>query len=123
MCNMKRQKDIIMEDENLPSSESVQYATGEEQRAITNISRKDEVAGPKQKWRIVVDMSGGESKVHCCKEQYSIKIGDKRRGRQRMKWIDSTTNSMDMNLSTLPGIAKDTGVWHSAVYLITKNQT
>ena len=53
-------------------SEGVQYATGEEQRAITNNSRKNEVAGPKQKWHSVVDVSGGESKVWCLKEQYCI---------------------------------------------------
>ena len=50
----------------------VQYATEEEQRAITNSSRKNEEAGPKQKWHSVVDVSGGESKVQCCKVQYCI---------------------------------------------------
>jgi len=44
--------------------------TREEQRAITNSSRKNEVAGPKQKCCSVVDGSGGESNVQCCKEQY-----------------------------------------------------
>ena len=43
--------------------EGVQYATGEEWRAITNSSRKKEVAGPKWKRCTVVDVSGGESKV------------------------------------------------------------
>ena len=44
-------------------SEGVQYATGEEQRAITNSSRKNEAVGLKQKRCSVVNMSGGESKV------------------------------------------------------------
>ena len=44
--SMKRQKDMTLEDEP-PSSEGVQYATGEEQRATTNSSRKNEAAGPK----------------------------------------------------------------------------
>ena len=35
-------------------------------------SRKKEEADPKQKWRSVVDVSGGESEVQCCKEQYCI---------------------------------------------------
>ena len=48
MKSMKRQKDMIPEDEP-PRSESVQYATGEEWRAITNSSRKNEAAGPKRK--------------------------------------------------------------------------
>ena len=52
--------------------EGVQYAPGEEQRVIANSSRKNEVAGPKQKRCSVLDMSGGESKVQCCKEQYCI---------------------------------------------------
>ena len=50
----------------------VQYATGEEQRAITNSSRKNEEAEPKWKQHSAVDMSGGESKVQCYKEQYHI---------------------------------------------------
>ena len=55
----------------------VQYATGEEQRAINNSSRKNEVARPKQKWHSVVDVSAGESKVQCfycaLKEKYCIR--------------------------------------------------
>ena len=43
-------------------SECIQYAIGEEQRAITNNSRKNEVAGPMQKQCSAVDISGGESK-------------------------------------------------------------
>ena len=123
MCSMKTQKDMIMEDENLPRSEGVQYATGEEENAITNISRKNEVAGPKQKWCSVLDVSSGENIVHCCKERYCIKIEEKRREWQRMRWLDSTTKSMGMNLSKLPGIAEDKGAWHSTVHGITKSQT
>ena len=48
------------------------YATWEEQRAITNSSRKNERTEPKWKWYPVVDVSDGESKGHCCKEQYCI---------------------------------------------------
>ena len=66
MNSMKRQNDMTPEDE--PSrSVGVQYAIGEEQR---NSSRKNEEAGPKQQWWSVVDVSDGESKVWCCKEQY-----------------------------------------------------
>ena len=54
-----------------PRLEGVQYATKEEQRVITNSSRKNETAGPKWK-RWVADVSGGESKVRCGKEQYCI---------------------------------------------------
>ena len=69
MNGMKRQKDKTLEDEPL-RSEGVQYATGEEQRAITNSSRKNEASGPKRKQCSVMDVSGGERKVQCCKEQY-----------------------------------------------------
>ena len=48
MDSMKRQKDITLEVKSR-RSEGVQYTTGEEWRAITNSSRKKEVAGPKQK--------------------------------------------------------------------------
>ena len=59
------------EDEPL-RSEGVQYDTGEERRAIPSSSRKSEAAGPKPKGRSVVDVSGSERKVQCCKEQYCI---------------------------------------------------
>ena len=61
----ERQKDITPEDESQGGK-----IIGEERKAITNSSRKNEVAGPKQKWCSVVDVSGGESNVQCCKEQY-----------------------------------------------------
>ena len=71
MNSMKSQKDMTPEDE--PAwLKGVQYATGEEQRATTNSSRRNGVIGPKQKQRSVVDAAGGESKIQCCKEQYHI---------------------------------------------------
>ena len=48
--------------------ESHQGSPWEEQRAITNSFRKNGVASPKRKQHSVVDVSGGESKVHCCKQ-------------------------------------------------------
>ena len=52
-----------------PRLEGVQYATGEERRAIADSSRMNEAAGPKRKRHSVVDVSGGESKIPCSKEQ------------------------------------------------------
>ena len=49
--------------------------------------------------------------------------GKRRRGQQRMRWLDSITNSMDMNLSKHGEIAKDREAWHDAVHGITKSQT
>ena len=64
---------MTLEDEQ-PRWEGVQYATEKEWREITNSSRKDEDAGPKQKWHSVVDVFGGEGKIQYCKEQYYIGI-------------------------------------------------
>ena len=50
-------------------SEGVPYATEEEERAIANSFRKNKEAEPKWKQHPAVDVSGGESKVRCCKEQ------------------------------------------------------
>ena len=49
------------------------------------------------------------------------KIEGKRRGRwQRMRWLDSITDSMDMNLSKLQEIVEDRGAWPAAVHGVTK---
>ena len=71
MDSVHRQKDTILEGEP-PRSEGVQYATGEEQRAVTNSFSKNEAAGPKWKQCCDLDVSDDESKIQCCKEQYCI---------------------------------------------------
>ena len=48
--------------------------------------------------------------------------GRKRRGRQRMRWLNSTTNSVDMNLNKFQEIVKDRGTWRDAVHgVVIKN--
>ena len=52
------------------------------------------------------------------------KIGRKRRaGWQKRRWLDSITDSVDMNLSELQEIVEDTGVWHAAVYGVAESDT
>ena len=47
--------------------------------------------------------------------------GQRRRGQQRMRWLDSITKSLDMNLSKLHVIVKDRGAWHGAVLGVTES--
>ena len=49
--------------------------------------------------------------------------GRKRRGRQRMRWLDDIKDSMDMSLSKLQEIVKDREDWHAAVHSVTKSWT
>ena len=48
--------------------------------------------------------------------------GTRRRGQQRMRWLDGITDSMDMSLSNFCEMVKDRDAWHAAIHGVAKNQ-
>ena len=51
------------------------------------------------------------------------KTEGKRRGRQRIRWLESISSSMSINLNKLQEIVEDRGAWHAAVHRVAKSDT
>ena len=60
---------------------------------------------------------------HYCTVMLGKIEGRRRRGRQRMRWLDGITDSVDMSLSKLQDMVKDREAWRAMVHRVTKSQT
>ena len=95
MNGIKRQNDRILKDK-LPRSVGTQYATGHQWR---NNSRKNGEMQPKQKQHPVVDVTGVQSKVRCCKEKYCIGIWNVRSMNQgKLEMVKQEMSRVSINI-------------------------
>ena len=102
---------LTMDTRGLP-----RWLTGKESTCQCRRCRTDPWVGKtawRRKWQPIIEKTLMLGKIE----------GRSRRGRQRMRWLDGITDSIDMSLSKLREIVKDREAWHAADCVVTKNQT